>query len=491
MKKKIKRKFSDKIYSLTGKISIEKYPIIHQKDKILKGETKTHKIKDLFYPDQPKEEVKSIEDYNTYNNFIQSAPNNNKNGKGKYKNKIQLQFDDIDSNVKFFYHNKHLDLINKLKKLTIKTYNCNYAPKYDFVKPRLSDGGHWEYFSGRKEEKLIYDYRDYYITHEDALNNPNIKCLVNMNKTTQREEFIKQKNIKLKHEKKFISKFMLKKLKKNKNKDINKISLTSRDLNSKDKIYKSYKNIQNKKLNKKNHSVDFKKIISREDVERMKDPKYFKIPFITPNYSLVENKLITTIPYDIPKHNKNIETQPRVIQGYDFKLNYSPDKYITKFNNHISPKTPNFSLMFHREGNWSKHSKNSKKNNLPFYMRDIYDRQSIERMTETSLKQNNYCKRKMPLASSSFLPKKSFNRIININYINSKNFKDKLNDDYIEEKKEYLKQNTQRQNKQNTIEELKNLGLLNRFENFTYKAIDKRKNIPKNKSMENIFKIVY
>ena len=80
MKKKIKRKFSDKIYSLTGKISIEKYPIIHQKDKILKGETKTHKIKDLFYPDQPKEEVKSIEDYYVYNNFMLSAPNNNKNG---------------------------------------------------------------------------------------------------------------------------------------------------------------------------------------------------------------------------------------------------------------------------------------------------------------------------------------------------------------------------------------------------------------------------
>ena len=487
MKKKIKRRFRDKIYSLTGKISVEKYPIIHQKDKILKGETKTHKIKDLFYPDQPKEEVKSIEDYYVYNNFMLSAPNNNKNGNDKFKNNAQLQLENIDSNMKFFYHNKHLNLVNKLKKLKIKTYNCNYAPKYDFVKPRLLDGGHWEYFSGRKKEKLIYDYRDYYITHENVLNNPNIKCLVNMNKTTQREEFIKQKNIKLKHEKKFISKFMLKKLKKNKNKDINKISLTSRDLNSKDKIYKSYKNIPNKKLNKKNHSVDFKKIISREDVERMKDPKYFKIPFITPNYSLVENKLITTIPYDIPKHNKNIETQPRVIQGYDFKLNYSPDKYITKFNNHISPKTPNFSLMFHREGN---QSKKSKKINLPFYMKDIHDRQSIERMTETSLKENKYCEGKLSLASSSFLPKKSFNRIININYINSKNFKDKLNDDYIEEKKEYLKQNTQRQNKQNTIEELKNFGLLNRFENFTYKAIDKRKNMPKNKSMENIFKIV-
>ena len=519
--KKIKRKFREENYSLTGKISIQKYPIIYQKDKILREETKKYKIKDLFYPDQPKEEVKSIEDYNTFDNFMLSIPNNKKVENGKFKHKVAYQYEDISSSPKFFYHNKHLELVNKLKKLTHKIDNYNYAPKYDFVKPRLLTGGHWEYFSERKKKKITYDNRNYYITHENALNNPNIKCLVNMNKTTQREEFIKQKDIKFKNERKFISRFMLKKLKKlkNKNKTSNKISLTSRDGNSKNTIYKSLdissqttnefynknkknvkkekgelslvnknnKKIRIKKIKKKNHTIDFKKIISREDAEKVIEHEYFKIPFITPNYSLVENKLISTIPYDIPKYyTKNTETP--IIYGYDYKLNYSPDKYITKFNNHISPKTPNFALMSHRKRDCSK---NSKKNKLPFYMRDIYDRNSIERITEASLKQNKYSEGKMTLASSSFLPKKSFNRIININLINSKNFKDKLNDDYIEEKKEYLKQNTERKNKKNIIEELKDFGLLNKFENFTYKTLDKRKNLTNNKSMENIFKIAY
>ena len=511
MKKKIKRRFSEKNYSLTGKISIEQYPIILQKDKILKGETKKHKIKDLFYPDQPKEEIKTIEDFNTFNNFKISLPDNNKTNNKNSKSKVELQFDDMRTNPKFFYHNKHLDLVDKFKRLVIGTENFNYAPKYDLVKPRLIEGGHWEYFSERKKEKIIYDDRDYYITHENVLNNPNIKCLVNMNRTTQREEFVKQKDIKLKNERKFISQFKLRKIKKNKNKTFHKILQTSRDGDSKNKIYKlfnissktskdfynknkkttsgdkNHKKIKSKRLNKKNHSVDFKKLISREDVERVKDPRYFKIPFITPNYSLVENKLISTIPYDIPKYNTKNPEIP-VIHGYDYKLNYSPDKYITKFNNHISPKTPNFNYMFHREGNWSK---NSKKNPLPLYMRDIHDRNSIERMTEKSLKQNKFKEGKISLASSSFLPKKSFNRIININLINSKNFKYNILDDYIEEKKEYLKQNTERINKKNTIEELKNSGLLNKFENFTYKALDKRKNTSNNNSMENIFKIAY
>ena len=36
------------------------------------------------------------------------------------------------------------------------------------------------------------------------MNNPDIKCLVNMNKTTQRGEFINEKNIRLRNETTFI-----------------------------------------------------------------------------------------------------------------------------------------------------------------------------------------------------------------------------------------------------------------------------------------------
>ena len=168
-------------------------------------------------------------------------------------------------------------------------------------------------------------------------------------------------------------------------------------------------------------------------------------------------------------------------------MKYSPDKYITKFNNHINPKSPNFSLMLHRKGIWSR---NTNKNPLPFYMRDIYDRNSIGIMTAKSLEQNSFTEGKIYSLSSSFLPKKSFNRVININLINSKTFKEKTNDDYIEEKKEFLKENISLKNKKSEIKELKDSGALDKFENFTYKAKDKRV-LLKIDSMKDIFNSVY
>ena len=112
-------------------------------------------------------------------------------------------------------------------------------------------------------------------------------------------------------------------------------------------------------------------------------------------------------------------------------------------------------------------------------------------MTEKSLKQNKFKEGKISGAISTFLPKKSFNRIININLINSKNFKEKTNDDYIAEKKEFLKEKIQLRNKKSEIVDLKNFGTLDKFENFTFKTIDKRENIVKTNSMKNILKIAY
>ena len=494
--KKIKRRFSEKNYSLIGKISLEKYPIILQKDKIIKGVKRKIQIKDLFHPDQPKEEIKTIEDYNTFSNYKLSLTGANGIDNYNSKQKVDFSFKHMSTNPKFFYHNKHLALVDKLKNIVLQVDNFTYAPKYDFIKPRLLTGPNWEYVGGRKKEKIVYDKRDYYIKHEEVLHKSNnIKCLVNMNKTPQRIEFIKQKNIKYKNEKKFMKN-------KNKNKTKNKkIPFTSRNNESRKKIYKllnkctkenitnEKKEKNNKKLEKKNHSIDFKKIISREEVEKIKEAKYFKIPFITPNYSLVEDRLITPIPYQSGTYTKSFKNQNKQqIEGYDYKLNYSPDKYISRINNHIEPQPPNFSYMFHRAGDWSK---NSKKNPLPFYMRDIYDRNSCQIMTEKSLKQNKFKEGKISGAISTFLPKKSFNRIININLINSKNFKEKTNDDYIEEKKEFLKEKIQLRNKKSEIVDLKNFGTLDKFENFTFKTIDKRENVVKTNSMKNILKIAY
>ena len=495
MQKKIKRRFSEKNYSLIGKISLERFPIILQKDKIIKGEKKKFIIRDLFHPDQPKEELKTIEDYNNFTDFKLSVQG--KDGINNYTSKSKVDFfiQDMKTNPKYFYHNKHLSLVDKLKKLVFESDNLSYAPKYDYVKPRLLTGPNWENLGERKKEKIEYDERDYYIKHDDVLKNTDFKCLVNMKKTTQRIEFVKQKLIKFKNDKKFIPKSQRNKIKKNKNK--NKIPYTSRNEVSKEKIYKLFninpktvndiKKIKSKKIKKENHSVDFKKIISREEVEKIKEAKYFKIPFITPNYSLVEDRLISNVDFNIEK-NKSNKRDKQNIEGYDYKLNYSPDKYISKINNHIEPQTPNFSYMFHRNGDWAK---NSKKNPLPFYMRDIYDRNSCRIMTEKSLKENKFKEGKISLATSSFFPKKSFNRIVNINLIKSKTFKEKTDDEYIEEKKVFLKENIKLRNNSKEIKELKNFGVLDKFENFTYKTIDKRENQKNHNSMKNIFMIAY
>ena len=491
MQNKNKPRFSEKNYSLIGKISMEKYPIILQKDRILKGETKKFIIKDLFHPDQPKEEIKSIDDYNKFANFKISIPKKNEIDNYSSKSKVDLYFDEMKANPKFFYHNKHLSLLDKLKKVAFEVDNFTYAPKYEFIKPRALTGPNWEYVSERKQPKIEIDERDFYLKHDDVLKNTDYKCLVNMDKTTQRIEFIKHKNIKFKNDRKYISKYIKKK--KTKKKYKTQMPLTSRNKDLSDKKFKLFNTKtnssekKNKKLNTKNHSVDFKKIISREEVDRVKDPRFYKIPFITPNYSLVEERLISTIPYDIEKYKSPSNKNKENIEGYDYKLNYSPDKYISKINNHINPHSPNFTQMFHRAGNWTK---TNKKNPLPFYMRDIYDRNSIGIMTAKSLEQNNFKEGKIYSLSSSFLPKKSFNRVININLINSKTFKEKTNDDYIEEKKEFLKENISLKNKKSEIKELKDSGALDKFENFTYKAKDKRV-LLKIDSMKDIFNSVY
>ena len=47
-------------------------------------------------------------------------------------------------------------------------------------------------------------------------------------------------------------------------------------------------------------------------------------------------------------------------------------------------------------------------------------------MTEKALKMNNFSEGKFSTSSTSFWPKKSFNKIINLNLLNSKKFKENV-----------------------------------------------------------------
>ena len=224
------------------------------------------------------------------------------------------------------------------------------------------------------------------------------------------------------------------------------------------------------KNKEKNRAPDFKKIISRDQIEKGKGERKFKIPFIVPNYSLVrERPLVMTIYRKEKRKEKDYNPKSKIIEGIDYKIKYEPDKIINKCNNHLEINVPNFDNMLSREY--------SEKNPLPLYMKNIYDRGAICRVTEKTLKLNKYKEGKMISASSSFLPKKSFNKIININLIKSHNFKEKINDEFIEEQKEILKTEVKRKTNEDEINNLKDLGVLTQFENFTYKTIEKRNNI--------------
>ena len=81
-------------YSLAGKRSAEKYNNIVHKNEILKGETRKIKIRDIFTPDEPKNDILEehmdiFKQYSLDNNNI--IKKNKKEKKKKEQNKLKSQ----------------------------------------------------------------------------------------------------------------------------------------------------------------------------------------------------------------------------------------------------------------------------------------------------------------------------------------------------------------------------------------------------------------
>ena len=58
---------------------------------------------------------------------------------------------------------------------------------------------------------------------------------------------------------------------------------------------------------------------------------------------------------------------------------------------------------------------------LPFYMKKINNKQSLGMMSDKSLEMNNYADSKF-ITKEGFQPKKSFNKVVNLNLLNSNVF---------------------------------------------------------------------
>ena len=111
---------------------------------------------------------------------------------------------------------------------------------------------------------------------------------------------------------------------------------------------------------------------------------------------------------------------------------------------------------------------------LPVFMKGVVSRDGCNITTDTSLKMNNFADGKIRGNYNTFLPKKSFNKIVNLNLMNSNkpidylliNKKEALqnNDDIIKSLKFYNK------NFKDLLKETSS----GKFDNVTYKTIQKK-----------------
>ena len=196
-------------YSLAGKRSAEKYNNIVHKNEILKGETKKIKIHDMFTPDEPKQDIleEHLDIFKMYSFDDNILKKHKIAQKMKAKNKSKTKNENMD--FKYFFHNKHCSSINKNQKREPEEPGCTrYNPNYNYIWPRLLTGPKWNDVLGRKQKKIDIDNRDFVINNLEnydkyVINNGDIKCFVNMNKSTQRGDFIDNKDLRIRTDRPF------------------------------------------------------------------------------------------------------------------------------------------------------------------------------------------------------------------------------------------------------------------------------------------------
>ena len=524
-------------YSLAGKRSAENFHNITLKNEILRRGNKKVKIPDVFAPDELKP--------NNLEEKLDILKIYSLNGEA-LKKQIKKKYSDEDDDTKsrkgqkkfnLIFHNRHCSLGHKKKDLTTFQPGCNkYSPNYDYIWPKIITGIKWGDQMGRKQKKIQEDNRDFIINNLEnydkyVINSGFVKCFVNMNNKKKKKLFLKKSinsrnklnNIIQKRISKATNNFHIPNISSEKTKantntrytitsnnkntqinnfidvnfsfdnsksnnpeyNYNNFGKTHKNFFTDSKLLKSNNDEKNMNLESTNeeeniskisyikkHSPtpDFSKFSSRE--KKIKRHQMENVCYICPKYSFVQERSLTMAVYKKEKPTKNYKTKP--FEGMIMGLDYDPDKVIEKYNNHKSLKVPIFKNKTSRP--------NQKGSLLPSYLQQVHDRSALYLTTDKSLKLNNYAKGKYIPASNSFFPKKSYNQIINLKMVDSKLFKQKNLDEDIQNKKNQVLKKLGL--KGVNFEELKTEGALDKFDNFCYKTIFRKK--PK----ENIKKLL-
>lgn len=149
-------------------------------------------------------------------------------------------------------------------------------------------------------------------------------------------------------------------------------------------------------------------------------------------------------------------------------VNFDLNKALEKINHYKKPTVPNFNLMTSRPSTDSV---------LPSYMQGINSKQSCGMITDKTLKMNNFSEGKFSQSSTSFWPKKSFNKIINLNLLNAtkllqNNTENSEMNDYIKKSmKFYSKLTFNIILSDKNFDDLMKESMLTKFDSVTFKTI--------------------
>ena len=422
-------------YSTVGRNSAEKYPMILIKDKILNGQVEKKQIKDYFTTDDDLEANKIIIDDG------EDIFSNSSMKKKKIKNKVnEICQHQIKGKIpeEYKYHQMHhkelYDYNIKIKKQKYGAGSNMLVPKKDITWRRTVTGPQHNTF---KNESKTFQ----------------------MDKQTKRGQLPTSYDLRIRFDEPFS--------KDDNKQSSNKNILTESETADFSKTDKS-KTLTKKKDNMKdNHSINFSKNLSRDQYNFLHRDRRGVRPFFNPNYNLVEERSLSMVRY-----NQKMKFKPKVkrMKGLESNLFFEPYKCMDKVNNHKLSYVPNLRTMVGRENN-----PNAKDNiSLPGYMLQIYDRNSLDFITEKGLKMNNFINLDFAKDYTSFCNRKSFNAIINHNLLKGSK----------KEKNPILDGITKNMNTQQRIKKLMEFYTTNldnqdignyskKFDGVTFKTVDK------------------
>ena len=475
-------------YSVIGRNLVQRFTLILRKDEILSGNLKKAYYGDYFSTEESQideeeenKKKKRIDIFSEEYDKLKEEKVKMKNEEKLAKNANLRTQQKVPEKERYKFHQQHHHETERNLKLNKRKELDNfvsYYPKLDFIKKRTVTGPKWQLLKGRnltninkkkikinekiKEKNAKVNTKEN--TNANKNKDKNNNFLVNyifksipMNKMTRRGTLPINYDSRIRFDMPFKPKNIIVEEKANNNKNkIKKLdkleNINTSPQNNNQKYLKTYNNnffinhsqdneSPKKKFNKSldsksmlkqslstnkkssfkklldkdtfNRTIDFSKILPRNlNVFVQKKVDYNTPSYSNPNYKLTEPRSISMVSY-----NKNIrdEITPRKFVGIDPQIFRQPNKALDLVNNHKKTSAPNFDIMSGR---------NQSEGPLPAYMINVWDRRSIETMTDKGLKMNHYSDGEFHNTNYSiFKPKKSFNKMINYTILKNDNEK--------------------------------------------------------------------